>query len=43
MTGTTTWKILQPYWEPEDEKQAEAKHKAQELMECIKLRKLLPR
>ena len=38
MSGTITWKILQPYWEPEDEKQAEAKRKAQELMERIKQR-----
>ena len=38
ISGTITWKILQPYWEPEDERQREAKHKAQELMERIKQR-----
>lgn len=38
MSGTITWKILQPYWEPEDEKQREAKQKAQELMERIRQR-----
>jgi hypothetical protein len=38
MSGTITWKILQPYWEPEDEKQAEAKQKAQALMERIRQR-----
>jgi tetrahydromethanopterin S-methyltransferase subunit A len=38
LNGTITWKILQPYWEPEDEKQAEAKRKAQDLMERIKQR-----
>jgi tetrahydromethanopterin S-methyltransferase subunit A len=38
LSGTITWKILQPYWEPEDEKQREAKRKAQELMERIKER-----
>ena len=40
MSGTITWKILQPYWEPEDEKQREAKQKAQELMERIKQRNI---
>jgi len=38
LNGTITWKILQPYWEPEDEKQAEAKRKALDLMERIKQR-----
>jgi len=40
ISGTITWNILQPYWEPEDEQQREAKHKAQELMERIKQRNL---
>jgi len=40
ISGKITWKILQPYWEPEDEKQAEAKRKAQELMERIKQRNI---
>jgi len=40
MSGTITWKVLQPYWEPEDEKQREAKHRAQELMERIKQRNI---
>ena len=38
MSGTITWKILQPYWEPEDEGQREAKRRAQELMERIRQR-----
>jgi tetrahydromethanopterin S-methyltransferase subunit A len=38
MSGTITWKILQPYWEPEDEKQLEAKRKAEALMERIRQR-----
>jgi tetrahydromethanopterin S-methyltransferase subunit A len=40
LSGTITWKILQPYWEPEDERQREAKRRAQELMEKIRLRNL---
>lgn len=34
------WKILQPYWEPDDDKQREAKHKANKLMERIRLRNI---
>ncbi len=40
LSGTITWKILQPYWEPEDEKQREARRKAQDLTERIKQRNL---
>jgi len=38
LSGKITWKILQPYWEPEDEGQREAKRRAQDLMEKIKQR-----
>jgi hypothetical protein len=40
MSGSITWKILQPYWEPEDEGQRQAKHRAQELMEEIRQRNI---
>jgi len=40
LSGTITWKILQPYWEPEDDKQREAKRKAEALMESIKKRNI---
>jgi len=40
ISGTITWKVLQPYWEPEDEKQAEAKRKARELMDRIRRRNI---
>lgn len=40
LSGTITWKILQPYWEPEDEKQRDARRRAEELMEKIKQRNL---
>ena len=40
MSGTIMWKILQPYWEPEDEAQREAKQKALDLMEWIKQKNL---
>lgn len=41
LSGKITWKILQPYWEPEDEKQAEAKRKARAMMDMIKERNRL--
>ncbi len=40
LSGRITWKILQPYWEPEDDKQREGKRKAEELMERIGRRNL---
>ena len=40
LSGTITWRILQPYWEPEDEGQRQAKQKAQELMERIRQRNI---
>ncbi len=38
MSGKITWRILQPYWEPQDEKEREAKRKAEELMERLRQR-----
>lgn len=38
LSGTITWKVLQPYWEPEDDAQREARSKALELMERIRRR-----
>lgn len=40
MSGTITWKILQPYWEPKNEQQREAKRRAEDLMERIRHRNL---
>lgn len=40
LSGKITWKVLQPYWHPQDEKEVEAKRKAQELMDLIRKRNI---